>query len=147
MLQWGKWWWTNEFKRKIVRHATFRHAVLLISWFDSIKHQNQRILSPTTADVAEKTQVQRFKAWKRASAATAPTSTHLMLQTSRVWAWGFELLQGCLIFLSTKVMLDAQGYLKLIDFGIAKKLPDGESKTFTMYLGWEAGPPRLASCE
>lgn len=30
------------------------------------------------------------------------------------------------------VMLDAQGYLKLIDFGIAKKLPDGESKTFTM---------------
>eukprot|EP00913_Durusdinium_trenchii_P014671 g13764.t1 len=33
------------------------------------------------------------------------------------------------------VMLDAQGYLKLIDFGIAKKLPDGESKTFTMSLG------------
>jgi serine/threonine protein kinase len=32
-------------------------------------------------------------------------------------------------------MLDAQGYLKLIDFGIAKKLPDGESRTFTMYLG------------
>eukprot|EP00438_Fugacium_kawagutii_P035874 Skav204676 [mRNA] locus=scaffold1284:44867:52953:- [translate_table: standard] len=31
-----------------------------------------------------------------------------------------------------EVMLDAQGYLKLIDFGIAKKLPDGESKTFTM---------------
>lgn len=30
------------------------------------------------------------------------------------------------------VMLDAQGYLKLIDFGIAKKLPEGESKTFTM---------------
>ena len=32
-------------------------------------------------------------------------------------------------------MLDAQGYLKLIDFGIAKKLPEGESKTFTMTLG------------
>lgn len=36
------------------------------------------------------------------------------------------------------VMLDAQGYLKLIDFGIAKKLPDGESKTFTMKLGYES---------
>ena len=35
---------------------------------------------------------------------------------------------------SSKVMLDAQGYLKLIDFGIAKKLPEGESKTFTMIL-------------
>eukprot|EP00930_Biecheleria_cincta_P016959 TRINITY_DN13615_c0_g3_i1.p1 TRINITY_DN13615_c0_g3~~TRINITY_DN13615_c0_g3_i1.p1 ORF type:complete len:864 (+),score=197.52 TRINITY_DN13615_c0_g3_i1:42-2633(+) len=30
------------------------------------------------------------------------------------------------------VMLDAQGYLKLIDFGIAKKLPEGSSRTFTM---------------
>lgn len=34
-----------------------------------------------------------------------------------------------------QVMLDAQGYLKLIDFGIAKKLPEGESKTFTMSPG------------
>lgn len=50
-----------------------------------------------------------------------------------------------------EVMLDAQGYLKLIDFGIAKKLPDGESKTFTMSLGgegrgreslWELAGPR-----
>jgi cGMP-dependent protein kinase len=30
------------------------------------------------------------------------------------------------------VMLDAQGYLKLIDFGIAKKLEEGKPKTFTM---------------
>jgi len=30
------------------------------------------------------------------------------------------------------VMLDAQGYLKLIDFGIAKKLPTGENRTFTV---------------
>jgi cGMP-dependent protein kinase len=30
------------------------------------------------------------------------------------------------------VMLDAQGYLKLIDFGFAKKLPEGSSRTFTM---------------
>lgn len=30
------------------------------------------------------------------------------------------------------VMLDKQGYLKLIDFGIAKKLSEGESRTFTM---------------
>eukprot|EP00931_Biecheleriopsis_adriatica_P025331 TRINITY_DN15587_c0_g2_i1.p1 TRINITY_DN15587_c0_g2~~TRINITY_DN15587_c0_g2_i1.p1 ORF type:complete len:876 (-),score=183.29 TRINITY_DN15587_c0_g2_i1:293-2560(-) len=30
------------------------------------------------------------------------------------------------------VMLDTQGYLKLIDFGIAKKLGEGENKTFTM---------------
>lgn len=30
------------------------------------------------------------------------------------------------------VMLDAQGYLKLIDFGIAKKLEEGKSRTFTM---------------
>jgi len=30
------------------------------------------------------------------------------------------------------VMLDQQGYLKLIDFGIAKKLEEGRSKTFTM---------------
>jgi len=30
------------------------------------------------------------------------------------------------------VMLDQQGYLKLIDFGIAKKLEDGKSRTFTM---------------
>merc|ERR1740138_1628442 len=30
------------------------------------------------------------------------------------------------------VMLDAQGYLKLIDFGIAKKMPQGESRTFTL---------------
>jgi len=30
------------------------------------------------------------------------------------------------------VMLDAQGYLKLIDFGIAKKLEEGNSRTFTM---------------
>jgi len=30
------------------------------------------------------------------------------------------------------VMLDAQGYLKLIDFGIAKKLEEGKLKTFTM---------------
>jgi cGMP-dependent protein kinase len=30
------------------------------------------------------------------------------------------------------VMLDAQGYLKLIDFGIAKKLKEGQPKTFTM---------------
>mmetsp|Transcript_29891 Transcript_29891/g.86907 ORF Transcript_29891/g.86907 Transcript_29891/m.86907 type:complete len:936 (+) Transcript_29891:94-2901(+) len=30
------------------------------------------------------------------------------------------------------VMLDQQGYLKLIDFGIAKKLEEGKSKTFTM---------------
>lgn len=36
-----------------------------------------------------------------------------------------------------QVMLDAQGYLKLIDFGIAKKLPDGETKTFTMNLGFQ----------
>merc|ERR1719346_486657 len=30
------------------------------------------------------------------------------------------------------VMLDQQGYLKLIDFGIAKKLEEGKSRTFTM---------------
>mmetsp|Transcript_76611 Transcript_76611/g.221445 ORF Transcript_76611/g.221445 Transcript_76611/m.221445 type:complete len:927 (-) Transcript_76611:142-2922(-) len=30
------------------------------------------------------------------------------------------------------VMLDTQGYLKLIDFGIAKKLEEGKSRTFTM---------------
>jgi cGMP-dependent protein kinase len=30
------------------------------------------------------------------------------------------------------VMLDNQGYLKLIDFGIAKKLEEGKTKTFTM---------------
>jgi len=30
------------------------------------------------------------------------------------------------------VMLDNQGYLKLIDFGIAKKLEEGKGKTFTM---------------
>jgi len=30
------------------------------------------------------------------------------------------------------VMLDAQGYLKLIDFGISKKLEEGKSRTFTM---------------
>lgn len=30
------------------------------------------------------------------------------------------------------VMLDAQGYLKLIDFGIAKKLDEGKTRTFTM---------------
>lgn len=30
------------------------------------------------------------------------------------------------------VMLDAQGYLKLIDFGIAKKLEEGKSRTYTM---------------
>jgi len=30
------------------------------------------------------------------------------------------------------VMLDHQGYLKLIDFGIAKKLDDGKNRTFTM---------------
>ncbi|CAE7618774.1 pkaC [Symbiodinium sp. CCMP2456] len=29
-------------------------------------------------------------------------------------------------------MLDAQGYLKLIDFGIAKKLEEGKTRTFTM---------------
>mmetsp|Transcript_134223 Transcript_134223/g.233219 ORF Transcript_134223/g.233219 Transcript_134223/m.233219 type:complete len:926 (+) Transcript_134223:259-3036(+) len=30
------------------------------------------------------------------------------------------------------VMLDQQGYLKLIDFGIAKKLEEGKTRTFTM---------------
>jgi len=30
------------------------------------------------------------------------------------------------------VMLDAQGYLKLIDFGIAKKLEEGKTRTYTM---------------
>lgn len=30
------------------------------------------------------------------------------------------------------VMLDQQGYLKLIDFGIAKKLEEGKNRTFTM---------------
>jgi cGMP-dependent protein kinase len=30
------------------------------------------------------------------------------------------------------VMLDSQGYLKLIDFGIAKKLEEGKNRTFTM---------------
>merc|ERR1719359_1319617 len=30
------------------------------------------------------------------------------------------------------VMLDAQGYLKLIDMGIAKKLEEGKTRTFTM---------------
>merc|ERR1719327_1206567 len=30
------------------------------------------------------------------------------------------------------VMLDAQGYLKLIDFGISKKLEEGKTKTYTM---------------
>lgn len=30
------------------------------------------------------------------------------------------------------VMLDAQGYLKLIDFGIAKKLEEGKMRTYTM---------------
>jgi len=30
------------------------------------------------------------------------------------------------------VMLDSQGYLKLIDFGIAKKLEEGKGRTFTM---------------
>lgn len=30
------------------------------------------------------------------------------------------------------VMLDQQGYLKLIDFGIARKLEEGKSRTFTM---------------
>eukprot|EP00928_Gymnodinium_smaydae_P025862 TRINITY_DN2047_c0_g8_i1.p1 TRINITY_DN2047_c0_g8~~TRINITY_DN2047_c0_g8_i1.p1 ORF type:complete len:934 (+),score=249.81 TRINITY_DN2047_c0_g8_i1:121-2922(+) len=30
------------------------------------------------------------------------------------------------------VMIDEQGYLKLIDFGIAKKIPEGSTRTFTM---------------
>merc|ERR1719188_2128838 len=30
------------------------------------------------------------------------------------------------------VMLDAQGYLKLVDFGIAKKLTEGKNQTFTV---------------
>eukprot|EP00439_Symbiodinium_sp_Y106_P057351 s1665_g8.t1 len=45
------------------------------------------------------------------------------------------------------VMLDAQGYLKLIDFGIAKKLPEGESKTFTMKLGCVIGTPHYMAPE
>ena len=31
--------------------------------------------------------------------------------------------------------LSASGYLKLIDFGIAKKLEEGKTRTFTMPLG------------
>ena len=31
--------------------------------------------------------------------------------------------------------LKMTGYLKLIDFGIAKKLEEGKSRTFTMWLG------------
>merc|ERR1712087_774565 len=30
------------------------------------------------------------------------------------------------------VMLDAQGYLKLVDFGIAKKLEEGKGQTFSV---------------
>merc|ERR1719230_2365596 len=30
------------------------------------------------------------------------------------------------------VMLDQQGYVKLIDFGIAKRLEEGKTKTFTL---------------
>ena len=35
-----------------------------------------------------------------------------------------------------KEMPTGTGYLKLIDFGIAKKLEEGKTRTFTMRLGW-----------
>ena len=37
----------------------------------------------------------------------------------------------CATFRQENVMLDSQGYLKLVDFGLAKDLMDG-SKTFTV---------------
>merc|ERR1712167_82456 len=46
------------------------------------------------------------------------------------------------------VMLDGEGYIKLIDFGTAKKLKsdtgDGDSRTFTMIGSWQFMAPEVA---
>jgi len=40
-------------------------------------------------------------------------------------------------FIKEDILFLLGGYLKLIDFGIAKKLEEGKTRTFTMNLGEE----------